>query len=196
MMKKKEPSSSSSSEQQQKAKMFAFITQRRLLKQMITNHINNRVQEFPDPITSTLILMASSPVQTVFCDEGLILFKTTHLPIFPYSMLETEDRKFLLRALEEVDDAHLQETYNGCGKFSVHVFYKKGHFGFIPKKDLLLAFVEIMMEQADIKDQSILQRLADIIVQRFLSSISVQSDDIAAVMEHIWGAPTTTAGAI
>jgi len=183
MQKKKEGDTIS----QEKGKIFDFISQRRLLKQIITNHINNRLQEFPDPITSTLVLMASSPVQIVFCDEGLVVFKTSHLPIFPYSMLETDDRKFLLSVLARVSDTHMQENYNGCGKYTVQVY--KGNLGFIPKKDLLLAFVEIMMEQIDIKDKSILQRLSDIIIQRFLSSISVHSDDIAIVMEHIWGPP-------
>ena len=168
-----------------KAHLVQFLLQRHLLRQIITNHINNRVQEFSDPITSTLILMATSPLQIVFCDEGLVLFKTTHLPIFPYSMLKAEDRKFLLDLLHGLEEAQTQESYHGCGKFSVQVY--RGNYGFLPKKDLLLAFVDIMMHQIDFKDKTILQRLSDIIIQRFLSAISVHSDDIAVVMDSIWG---------
>ena len=90
--------------------VIKFLLQKRLLKLIITNHINNRVQEFTDPITSTLILMSTSPLQIIFCDEGMVLFKTTHLPIFPYSMLEEEDKAFLLELLQGLDETQTQAS--------------------------------------------------------------------------------------
>ena len=154
----------------------------------MVNHINNRVQDFPDPITSTLVLMASSPVQMVFCEEGLLLFKTGQLPMFPYTALTAEDRGFLHGWLQKIEDAHTHETYHGCGKYSVQVG-KGMTYGFVPKRDLLLAFVYLMLHQGDIREKVILQRLADIIIQRFLSCISMQAEDVTAVMECLWGSP-------
>ena len=170
--------------QRHKAQITSFLLQTHLLKRVIVNHINNRTQEFSDPITSTLILMATTPMQMIFCEEGLLLFKTTNLPIFPYSALQTEDKQFLLQIMQETEDRALSETYHGCGKYSVQMH--KGHYGYVPKRNLLLAFVEIMLDQDGIKDRDILQRLCDIIIQRFLSSVSVHSDDITAVMDTLW----------
>jgi hypothetical protein len=167
-----------------KAQLAQFVLQEHLIKQVLINHINNRVQEFPDPITSTLVLMATSPMQIVFCEEGLLLFKSTHLPIFPYSALAHKDKQFLLGVLEGTDDAHTIETYHGCGKYSVQI--NKGNLGLISKRKLLMAFVEIILHQKEIRDRVILQRLGDIIIQRFLSSVSVHADDIGAIMDSIW----------
>lgn len=177
--------------QECKAAVIGFLLQERILRQIIVNHINNRTQDFPDPITSTLVLMASSPIQMVFCEEGLLLFKTAHLPIFPYTSLGQEDRDFLYGWLQKIEEAHTHETYHGCGKFSVQV--GKGTYGFLPKKDLLLAFVYLMLNQGEIQEKVIQQRLTDIIIQRFLSSISMQPDEVTSVMEYLWGeAPMTT----
>ena len=154
------------------------------MRQVIINHINNRVQDFSDPITSTLVLLASSPLQIVFCEEGLMLFKTAHLPIFPYTLLLQKDREFLRNWLEKIEEPHTHELYHGCGKFSVQV--GKGHFGHLPKRDLLLAFVHIMLHQGEIQEKVILQRLADIIIQRFLSSVSMPAEDVNAVMASLW----------
>jgi hypothetical protein len=171
--------------QEHKAAVTGFLLQEDLLRQILINHINNRVQDFPDPITSTLVLMASSPIQMVFCEEGLLLFKTTHLPILPYASLLQKDREFLRTWLSKIEDVHTHETYHGCGKFSVQV--GRSTYGFIPKKDLLMAFVYVMLHQGEIQEKVILQRLADIIIQRFLSSISMQAEDVTAVMNSLWG---------
>lgn len=167
-----------------KAQMVDFLTQEHLLQQIILNYVNNAVQDFADPITSTLIYMATSPVQVIFCEEGILLFKTQYAPIFPYSVLEDKDKQFLLDYIQNSDESQMTETYNGCGKYAVQV--DRGHYGFIPKKNLLMAFIQIMMSQNEIKDKLVLQRLTDIIIQRFLSAVSVHSDDINLIMEKLW----------
>jgi hypothetical protein len=168
-----------------KKDLTLFFKRSCILQKIIVNNINNRVQDFPDPITSTLILMASSPMQFVFCENGILLFKTSNLPVLPYASLNDEEREFLRNILEQVDTAHLVETYYGCGKFAVQMQVGTGNY--VEKKGLLLAFVEVMQKQKDFKEASVLQRLSDIILQRFLSNISVHSDDIALVIEKIWG---------
>jgi hypothetical protein len=162
-----------------------FFQSPHIIQKIIVNHINNRSQDFPDPITSTLVLMVSSPMQVVFCEGGVLLFKTSNLPVLPYNLLTKKERNVLRKMMDEIDSAFLQETYHGCGKFSVQINMGTGNY--LPKKTLLLAFVDVMRRQKEFKEKCIIQRLSDIIVQRFLSNISVQSDDIALVMQSIWG---------
>ncbi len=162
-----------------------FFQASSFVQKIIVNHINNRVQDFPDPITNTLVLMVSSPMQVVFCEAGILLFKSSNLPVLPYSALSIQEKKYLEKMMAEIDSTLLQETYHGCGKFSVQINLGMGNY--LPKQTLLLAFVDVMGKQKEFKEKCILQRLSDIIVQRFLSNISVQSDDIAIVMQSIWG---------
>lgn len=169
-----------------KRDLLDFFQNSNIMQKVIVNHINNRIQDFPDPITSTLILMVSSPMQIVFCEMGILLFKTSNLPVLPYSALNTEEKGFLKNIIEQIDTSFLTETYYGCGKFSVQISVGAGNY--LPKSALLLAFIQVMEKQNEFKEKCILKRLSDIIVQRFLSNISVHPDDIALVMEQIWGA--------
>lgn len=168
-----------------KNSLLSFFQSPKILQKVIVNHINNRNQDFPDPITSTLILMVSSPMQIEFCEMGVMLFKTNNLPVLPYSSLNDEEGVFLRNILDQIDNSSLTETYYGCGKFSVQ--FNMGRGIYLPKKCVLLAFVNVMQKQKDFKEICILQRLSDIIIQRFLSTISVHPDEIAEVMEKIWG---------
>ena len=177
--------SSASAMEVLRKELIQFFQAPSMIQKIMVNHINNRVQEFPDPITSTLILMVSSPIQVVFCEEGVLLFKTSNLPVLPYNVLSDAEKRFLRDKLSGLDNALLHETYHGCGKFSVQINVGGGIY--MPKTCLLLAFVDVMSKQKGFKEKSILQRLSDIIIQRFLSNISVHSDDITVVMEKIWG---------
>ena len=170
---------------QNKSSLLSFFQRPTIIQKVLVNHINNRNQDFPDPITSTLILMVSSPMQIEFCELGIVLFKTNNLPVLPYTLLNEEESKFIKDVLSEIDNSMLTETYYGCGKFSVQLNIGRGVY--LPKKSVLLAFVRVMQKQKDFKEICILQRLSDIIIQRFLSTISVHPDDISEVMEKIWG---------
>ncbi len=167
-----------------KKELLQFFQSPEIIKKIIVNHINNRVQDFPDPITSTLITMVNSPMQVTFCESGILIFKTSNMPILPYDALNHEEKKFLVNLLEGIDNAFLSETYHGCGKFSVQVNIGSGHY--MQKRNVLFAFVDVMLKQKEFKEKSIQQRLSDIILQRFLSNVSVHSDDISAIMEKIW----------
>jgi hypothetical protein len=163
---------------------LAFFQSSNIIKKVIVNHINNRVQEFPDPITSTLIAMVNSPMQVTFCESGILIFKTSNLPVLPYDILSNEDRKKISELLIGMDNSLLSETYHGCGKFSVQISMGSGHY--MPKQAVLSAFVDVMLNQKELNDRRIQQRLTDIILQRFLSNVSVHSDDINVIMRKIW----------
>jgi hypothetical protein len=167
-----------------RTEFLAFFQSPSIVRKVIVNHINNRVQEFPDPITSTLIAIVNSPMQVTFCESGILIFKTSNLPMLPYDILSKDDKTIISDLLMGMDNSLLTETYHGCGKFSVQVSMGGGHY--MPKKLLLEAFVDLMLQQREINDKRIQQRLTDIILQRFLSNVTVHSDDIKAIMEKIW----------
>ena len=58
--------------------------------------------------------------------------------------------------------------------------------GTIGKRALLLTFVLAMTGRQSFDDPDIMRRLCDIVIQRFLSSVTVPSDDIRAVMQALW----------
>ena len=165
--------------------LISFFQSPNIIQKVIVNHINNRVQDFPDPITSTLIAMVNSPMQVTFCESGILIFKTSNLPVLPYDVLNNEERETISGLLEGLDNTLITETYHGCGKFSVQINVWGGHY--MPKSIILMSFVDVMLKQKEFKDISIQQRLSDIILQRFLSNVSVHSDDIAMIMDKIWG---------
>ncbi len=43
------------------------------LRRVLLHALNHRVQDFPDPLTTTLVLMATSPLQCSLCESGLLL---------------------------------------------------------------------------------------------------------------------------
>jgi len=81
---------------------FNFTNNNSFIQRILVHMINHRVQEFSDPLTSTLVLMATSALQIVFCETGLLLFKTNLLPVIPYSILQLEELSKLHTLLAQV----------------------------------------------------------------------------------------------
>jgi len=61
-----------------------------LIQKMLIYFINNRIQDFVDPLTTTLYLMMSTPLQFVLCESGILPFKTNLLSVFPYNLLQKD----------------------------------------------------------------------------------------------------------
>jgi len=74
---------------------FSLVNDESFIQRMLIHMINHRVQEFSDPLTSTIVLMATTPIQIVFCETGLLLFKTNLLPVIPYSLLHHDEKNNL-----------------------------------------------------------------------------------------------------
>ena len=55
----------------------AFIHDPELLIRMYIYYVNHRVHEVGDPLTQTLTLMATSPIQLTFCEVRLWLARWT-----------------------------------------------------------------------------------------------------------------------
>ena len=165
------------------------------MRRVLVHSVNGRIQEFADPLTSTLMIMASSPLQLVICEAGLLLFRTSALPVFPFDKLLPAHRAAVLSIVERAGLDGVSEAYHGCGKHTLHV--QLGNLPALGKRALLSVFVQAMtVRQAPVADPHIMQQLCNIILQRFLSSVSVPSDDIRVVMQQLWGAhrPAITDG--
>lgn len=166
--------------------LFAeLIADEQFIRKVLVHTINNRVQDFEDPLTSTLIIMVNSPLQLVVCEAGIMIFRTNTLPVFPFDKLGAQHKQAILSIVEAAGVNGVTEAYHGCGKHTVQV-----SLGAIPplgKRQLLSVFVQAMTTQRSFSDQGVMKQLCNIILQRFLSSISVPSEDIKAVMEQLWG---------
>jgi hypothetical protein len=160
--------------------------------------INHRVQDFQDPLTSTLVLMATSPLQFLLCESGLLVFKTNMLPVVPYTLLDPRERAQLHALVAEVPDAQLHDTTESSGQYTLCVLPFTHNRESSPavhtlcKVRLLLGFVRAMRRPSREEEphphpnHSIINRtLCGIVLQRFWSRVATPSDIIALVMRHL-----------
>jgi hypothetical protein len=144
--------------------------------------INNRVQEFADPLTSTLVLMVTSPLQLVFCESGFILFKTTLLPVLPYHLFSAAEKELFQSWVCGVTDSH--ESCDASGQFSLSLpLSPKAPAVHLCKRQILASFIEVMLHHnGTFKDPTVCCTLCNIILQRFLAIVPVPSDTVTSIM--------------
>ena len=157
------------------------------LSRMYIYFVNHRVYDVPDPLTYTLIQMATSPIQLSFRESGLLPLRTNELPVFPFTEMAVEHREALCDLLRQTRTDALRESAYVDGKINVSVQLKNAPT--IDRKQLLLAFVAAVHERSNIPDPNgdVQQRFCRIIVQRFLSSVATPSAIVADVMRAIEG---------
>lgn len=164
------------------------------LRRMLLHFCNNRVQDFQDPLTSTLVLMATAPVQMVFCESGLLVFKTNLLPVMSYSLLSHAERATLFGLLERLSNEQLHATIESSGQYTLTVLPFTQNQGTSPtvhalcKLRLLTAFVDLMQQQhlhGGVADPAVNRTLCNIVLQRFWSRVSTPSDIVMAVMRQL-----------
>ena len=73
--------------------------------------------------------MATSPVQMVMCEAGLLPFKSTLLPVIPYSLLAWKEKEQLQNMLGALGDHQLHETIESSGQYTVTElhFHQQNH---------------------------------------------------------------------
>ena len=155
------------------------------LARMYIYFVNHRVYEVSDPLTYTLVQMATSPVQMTFCESGLLPFRTNELPVFPFAEMPEHIRDTLHTLLSGAGAEHVHESAYADGKVCVSVTLKPAQT--IDRKGLLLAFVTAVQTGSNIDDQGgeVQRRFCKIIIQRFLSSVTTPSNVVADVMAVI-----------
>ena len=153
------------------------------LSRLYVYFVNHRIHNVPDPLTHTLVQMATSPIQLTFCESGLLGLRTTELPVFPFADMSADHKDALYGILAGVPDEYVHESAFTDGKLHVSVVVKPTIY--IDRKQLLLSFVRAVQEKSNIPDASgvVQQRFCKIILQRFLSSVATSS----AIISHVMG---------
>ena len=163
-----------------------FANHDTFLRKIIVYMVNHRVQDFSDPLTNTLILMAPSPMQMVCCESGIIPFKTSLLPVIPYALLSREENEFIQNVILQFSDDIMHETMESSGQYTLSVFHSLSNAAFICKKQLLLNFVHVMINNNSTHcDDAVSRTLCNIILQRFMARVSVPSEMISTVIQSI-----------
>ena len=162
---------------------IAFSSQDSFLRKIIVYMVNHRVQEFSDPLTSTLVLMATSPMQMVCCESGILPFKTSLLPVIPYALLSLNENNFVQHIISELSDDVMHETMESSGQYTLSVFYSLSSKVFMCKRQLLLNFMYVMFNNNNVYgDVAICKTLCNIILQRFMARVPVPSEMVSEVV--------------
>jgi len=169
----------------QREAFMALIEHDDFLQRAIAHMVNHRIQHFTDPLTSTLVLMATTPVQLVLCEAGLLLLRTTLLPVIPYALLSAHERVTIAAMIHEQSSgpggaAAMHETIEPSGQYTLTVLpaIDAQH---LHKARLLCAFAVVIF-RAPRADPSINRMLGHIILQRFAAHVTTPSDVMAAAM--------------
>ena len=134
-----------------RAPYVALLQGEGFLQRMLLHMINHRVQDFSDPLTSTLVLMATSPLQFVLCESGLLPFKTNLLPVMQYGSLTVDERARLAALVQRVSTDQLHETIESNGQYTLtvlpftHNASSSPTVCFVCRTRLLHAFVDVML---------------------------------------------------
>jgi hypothetical protein len=182
---------------------LALILDESFLRRVLLHSLNHRVQDFPDPLTTTLVLMATSPIQCSMCETGLLLFKTHLLPVVPFGLLRSDETARLRGLIEPLSSAELHETIESNGQFTLQLlpFSASRMTGRssgsgssssttatpTPKvcaRKLLLVFVDALLSQTS-TPVDVNRTLCNIVLQRFLSRVSTSSEVVNAVIARI-----------
>jgi hypothetical protein len=163
----------------------AFMQQEVFLQKLLVHMVNNRIQEFVDPLTSTLVLLATSPLQLVFCESGLILFKTSLLPVLPYSSLSADIKRVFQQWVSGAHNDH--ESCDSSGQFTLTIpLIPKLPHAVLCKRTLLTSFVYVMRHHnGAFNDPAICCTLCNIILQRFMAIVPVPSDIVSSTMAQL-----------
>ncbi len=165
-------------------KYIEFASQDTFLRKIIVYMVNHRVQDFADPLTSTLVLMATSPVQMVCCESGILPFKTSLLPVIPYGLLSMKENTFIQEIISQLSDDVMHETMESSGQYTLSIFHALSSKVFLCKRQLLLNFTFVMFNNNNVyNDVAICKTLCNIILQRFMARVPVPSEMVSVVVQ-------------
>ena len=144
-------------------------------------YVNHRIHDTVDPLTHTLVLMATSPLQLVFCETGVLPFRTTELPVYPFADMTPTQRAQFSEILANMPNDKIRECNHDGGKITVSIPLR-GIF-YADKLNLLGAFVSAGIYRSKLytEDNNVRIQFCHIIFQRFLSSVSLSIDVVKTI---------------
>jgi len=158
-----------------------------LIQKMLIYFINNRIQDFVDPLTTTLYLMMSTPLQFVLCESGILPFKTNLLSVFPYNLLQKDHLQTMETIITEVPTEYQRETMETSGQYTLTIFLNKHNsHNFLDPKRVLENFVIIIFKNNKVyEDLNVCKTLCNIVLQRLMSKIQFSSNLIEYIVSLI-----------
>ena len=179
-------SSGNNSNASVKEAFIQFMDRDFLLRKILIYMVNHRVQDFTDPLTNTIVLMATSPLQLMLCESGLLPFKTNLLPVIPYSLFSSSEKEELRMLVLSISDDHCLETMESSGQYTLSLFSTIANPIIICKKKLLMNFAYVIMHNnSEFHDPTICRILCNVILQRFMARVPVSSEIISEVIHSI-----------
>ena len=152
-----------------------FLSDPELLCSMYVFFVNHRMYEHTDPLTKTLILMSTAPVQFVLCESGILPFNTSELPVFPFTDLLPTQKSKLIQMLLSIPSASITESSYGNGSISIRAALGHSSSCFMDRGIILNAFIRAvkLFSRLPDEDNCIPNKFCHIIFQRYISSISL-----------------------
>ena len=165
---------------------MTWLNNKELLCQMYIFFVNHRLQDSPDPLTHTLIIMSTTPIQFAFCEFGILPFRTSNLPVYPFNDMTRQQRVDIAALLAETPRKSISESVEGCGKISVSAPLG-GARVFADRMLVPQAFIRAVNHYSQLQttDTAVLKRFCRIIFQRFISSVSLLPSQINEIMHCI-----------
>lgn len=157
------------------------------LQRLLVYSVNNRIQDFTDPLTTTLSLMLLSPIQVIFCESGLLPFKTSLLPVIPYNFFELKEIQLLKQIISDIPISQQKETMETSGQYTLTVKLNSPTKNvFIDKKSILNAFIHVIFKNnAVYNDKQICKALCNIVLQRLMARTNISSDIMEDIMTNM-----------
>jgi hypothetical protein len=100
---------------------FSTVNNEDFLRRIIVHTINQRIQDFQDPLTNTMTLILTSPIQIMFCESGVLPFETSLLPVIPYSILTNEELLVFKDIIVSTSSANQKETMESSGQYTLYI---------------------------------------------------------------------------
>lgn len=171
---------------QVKEKFLSLVYNDDFIQRILIYSINHRVQEFSDPLTTTLLFFMNTPLQIVLCESGILPFKTSLLPVFPYSLLTKEEIIVLEDIVRETHADFQKETMESSGQYTLTICTGNMQSAVMCKKKILTNFIYVMFKYNTYgNDFRICKTLCNIIIQRLMSRILIPSEHISFIVDFI-----------
>jgi hypothetical protein len=116
--------------------------------------------------------MSTTPIQFAFCEFGILPFRTSNLPVYPFNDMTHQQLLDTAALLAEAPRKSIFESVEGCGKISVSAPLG-GARVFADQMLVPQVFIHAMNHYSQLQttDVAVLQRFCRIIFQLFISSV-------------------------
>lgn len=169
-------------------KFIELFLQGESLQQTLCYMCNASQGHVVDPITHTLCMMITTPVQVMLTQVGVAPFKDKNTAIFPYRLMDGRQKDFLrsfVKATEKAVKGAMASVQIGGG--CVLCKHGQGASIVLNPVDILSAFCRCVADSKTHTNQKIQKCICNIVIQRVGSLVVLDRATLQSVMHHIPG---------